>query len=714
MLFCAAALTLAACTNDLKETAQVSTRPSVTFEGGFAGADTKTAFTDADAASDKLVWSKDDAIGIFTVIGDETENVNCRADLLRSSIGSANGVFIPEESTSEDFVGLTIPEKTTETFLIYYPFSSKTDINVDDFKIHSAVAAEQTQAAVNDQEIGKNGFAYAFSTVEPEAKKVNFTLTHALAYVRFVVSTSDYAEYMLKSVQIYDADATAVIAGDYAFNVESKAVEVSETAAGHSAKISLSDDAAFQAIGTGKQELYLTLLPGADLTSAKMYVVVTFINQKGETVSIPMELKNKGVLKAATMSTIDLGSVNASSNTFAWYQPVEKRNLVGGWCYGAQNTYFVQRSETADTWTPITFEVKARGDFSQVAEPKYVGIISSGDVGNNGLIRLSDGTMAYNSKPTTEVSSSYEVTVEMAPDSKNCGSSAYGVISIYDASYNLLWSYMINSYLAGEEPMSNDYPQIGKSVMDRNLGAKRPATKEAIPEKGTWGAYFQWGRPTPLMWSNSGQTHYIGAFVTEDTDLKAALAKPYIKWGATKGDSWSSGGKWYVGETRNLWGCNNSEDGNFDTTTDMGKTVYDPCPAGYRVISGDVIDYAVKYGVRNEIEHTDITATADILFAGVASVVQIPLGNDKYDYWIYNGAHWGSTASWGNRASSTNKHAAIYWSNSPVGGNAYCLEHCYFSAGYGGADGDKDGKQTFTGNQAHGFSVRCMVDTDNR
>ncbi len=715
MLFCAAALTLAACTNDLKETAQVSTRPSVTFEGGFAGVDTKTAFTDADAASDKLVWSKDDAIGIFTVSGDETANVNCRADLLRSSIGSANGIFIPEESTSEEFVGLTIPEKATETFLIYYPFSSKTDINVDDFKIHSAVAAEQTQAAVNDQEIGKNGFSYAFSKVEPSAKKVNFTLTHALSYVRFVVSTSDYAEYMLKSVQIYDADSKAVIAGDYAFDVEKKAIEVSETADGHSARISLSDDAAFQAIGSGKQELYLTLLPGVDLTSAKMYVVVTFINEKGETVSIPMELKNKGALKAATMATVDLGSVNASSNTFAWYQPVEKRNLVGGWCYGAQNSYFVQRSETENEWTSITFEVKARGDFSQVAEPKYVGIISSGDVGNNGLIRLTDGTTAYNSQPTTEVSSAYEVTVEMAPTSKNCGSSAYGVISIYDAKYNLLWSYMINSYLSGEAPKANAYPTIGKSVMDRNLGAKRPATKELIPEKGTWGAWFQWGRPTPLMWSNSNQTHYDGALVTEDTDLKAALAKPYIKWGTAKGDGWNASGKWYVGEARNLWGCNNSEDGSyFDTTTDMGKTVYDPCPAGYRVISGDVVDYAIKYGVRNEIDHTDVTATDDILFPGVASVVQIPLGSDSYDYWIYQGAHWGSSNKWGNRTSSTNKHGALYWSNSPVGNNAYCLEHCYFSAGYGGVDGDKDGKKTYTGNQCHGFSVRCMVDTDNR
>ncbi len=712
MLFCAAALTLAACTEEIRETAQVSARPSVTFEGGFANADTRVAFTDGDAATNKLVWSKDDAIGIFTISG-ETVNINCRADLLRSSIGAANGVFIPEESTSEDFVGLEIPSSGTDQFLIYYPYSSKTDISVDDGLIHATLSAEQTQTEVNDRQIGKNGFSYAVTSVEAAAKKVNFSLNHTLSYVRFIVSTSDYSAYMLKSVQIYDADRKAVLTGDYTFDPQNKTVSTAQTGSS-TAKITVSDDAAFQAIGSGKQELYLTLLPGANLSSADMYVVVTFVNEKNETVSIPMQLNNKGTLKAATMATVDLGSVNASSNAFAWYQPVEKRNLVGGWCYGAQNTYFVQRSENADEWTPVTFEVKARGDFSQVAEPKYVGIISSGDVGNNGLIRLSDGTVAYSSKPTTEVSSTYEVTVEMAPVSKNCGSSTYGVISVYDAEYNLLWSYMINSYLQGEEPKANEYPGTGKSVMDRNLGAKRPATLDIIPAGSqTRSAYFQWGRPTPLMWSNSGQTHYKGALVTEDTDLKAALAQPFIKWGASKGDGWTSNGNWYVGEARDLWGCNNTEDAFYDPANDMGKTVYDPCPAGYRVISGDVIEYATKYGVRNEADHTDITPADQVLIKGI-SVLQIPLNGGNYDYWVYAGGHWGSSSSWGNRTTRNDRAAAIYWSNSPYQTNAYFLEHCYLSSGYAGADGDKDGKKTFTGNKAHGFAVRCMVDTDNR
>lgn len=713
MILCTAALALAACTNELTETVGTSTQPAVTLEGGFTWAGTKTAFTDAEAPTNKLVWSKDDAIGIFTVAG-STSNINYKANLLRSSIGATNGVFIPEAPASEEIAGLQLPESGSDNFFIYYPYSTTTDINVDDFKIHSTVSDLQIQAEVSDQEIGKNGFAYGVAKVAADTKKINFTLTHAMSYLRFVVATSDYSAYMLKSVQLYDVAGEAVLAGDYTFDVANSTVEAVKTkgATKSSAKVTLADGAKFQAIGSGKQELYLTLIPGADLTPSSVYAVVTFVNEKGETVSIPMELTKKGKLAAGTMTTVDLGSVNASSNAFSWYEPVEKRNLVNGWCYGAQNSYFVERSGEGN-WNQVTFDVKARGDFSQVAEPKFVGIISSGDVGNNKLIRLSDGTNTYNDKPTTPVTDNYEVTVEMAPTSQNCGSSAWGVVAVYDKDYNLLWSYMINSYEPGEEPKANVYPGTGKSVMDRNLGAKRPSTKEMIPAKGDWGAWFQWGRPTPLMWSNGNQNHYNGSLVNEDIDLKAALAKPFIKWGYAKGDGWNSNGNWYVGEFRNLWGGNATED-FYDKNNDMGKTVYDPCPAGYRVASGEVIDYAIKYGKRNEIDHADVTPKDDILFPNIASVVEIPLDGEAKDYWIYCGAHWGSNGSWGNRTGSTNKAGALYWSNSPVGNQAYVLQHCYFSAGYGGAAGDKDGKKTFTANRAQCLSVRCMVDTENR
>ena len=120
MIFCTAALALAACTNELTETVGNSTQPAVTLEGGFSWADTKTAFTDAEASTNKLVWSKDDAIGIFTTSG-TTNNINYRAYLLRSSVGATNGVFIPEEPVSEEVPGLQIPETGSDNFLIYYP-----------------------------------------------------------------------------------------------------------------------------------------------------------------------------------------------------------------------------------------------------------------------------------------------------------------------------------------------------------------------------------------------------------------------------------------------------------------------------------------------------------------------------------------------------------------------------------------------------------------
>ena len=71
---------------------------------------------------------------------------------------------------------------------------------------------------------------------------------------------------------------------------------------------------------------------------------------------------------------------------------------------------------------------------------------------------------------------------------------------------------------------------------------------------------------------------------------------------------------------------------------------------------------------------------------------------------------WGSNATWGNRTSSTNKHAAIYWANSvdPTALNqGVMLEYCYFSA-------ETQFNARHASSRAHGFAIRCQKDEKGR
>ncbi|MCI2083206.1 MAG: fimbrillin family protein [Bacteroidales bacterium] len=692
--------------NDIVST--LNNKGHVTLEGKFSQPDTKTVFGEADNGVYNLTWTRGDAIGIFTLSG-TTANINQKATLFNASSGQAEGVFLPEEVAADDTtgqLGLQIPETGSDQFLIYYPYVDGTDINVDDILIHSQIDEYQTQDAVNDKQIGKNGFSYGITTVSADTKKIDFTLTHAMAYIRFVVSSNEFSTYALKSVELFDKDGNAKLSGEFTFDPFTYAVTPVEGKTNPSAKVTADNDV-FSVLGDDPGELYLTVLP-CDLTNSNLYAVVTFEDSNNSSVSIPMQLTEKGNLPAGSMTTITLSNVSSSSNSFAWYEPDEPRALVDGWCYGAQNTYLVQRSPNEGEWTELTFDVKARGDFSKVEEPKYYGMISTGDVGNNGLVLLGNGNK-YESVPTTPVSDDYKITVKVAPESQNCGSSAYGVVSIYDADYKVIWTFMIQAYFSDDVPSDIEYPGTGFSLLDRNLGAKYSATKEGIENKGSFAAYFQWGRPVPFMWSNSNQTHYSQRYVTEDTDLETVISNPSIIFASTPtGLDYTSNGDWKMGEHRlDMWGAVNKTDSWYDPEVSGEKTIYDPCPKGYRVASGEVLAQVKTKGERNEIDHTDITETDKIEFPSIASVVKYPLGDDKYDYWIYAGGHWGSNSSWGNRTTSNNRHAYLYWANcTSINSNrASVLEGCYFSSGWGTGDDAV---------RSQSFAVRCMKDENDK
>ena len=160
------------------------------------------------------------------------------------------------------------------------------------------------------------------------------------------------------------------------------------------------------------------------------------------------------------------------------------------------------------------------------------------------------------------------------PDSLQPGNA---LIAALDKDENIIWSWHI-WIPASEIGTIGDYNISKKYLMDRNLGAivKTEPVANGIADLRSVGLYYEWGRKDPFVgykWGPDDGAVEVGISgasgrnkAKSETQMTVAesIAAP-TTFVAYKGD-------WLAGDHDNeLWG--NSGD----------KTIYDPCPAGYRV-----------------------------------------------------------------------------------------------------------------------------------
>ena len=149
------------------------------------------------------------------------------------------------------------------------------------------------------------------------------------------------------------------------------------------------------------------------------------------------------------------------------------------------------------------------------------------------------------------------------------------VIAAKDALGNILWSWHI--WLT-DQPKEQVYNNNAGTMMDRNLGATRatPGDVRAL------GLLYQWGRKDPFLGSSSINSNTIAestinwpeavASSSETGTVDYAILNPttFVT------GSYSSAYDWlFASRDYTLW-----------TTSDKTKSIYDPCPAGWRVPDG--------------------------------------------------------------------------------------------------------------------------------
>lgn len=220
------------------------------------------------------------------------------------------------------------------------------------------------------------------------------------------------------------------------------------------------------------------------------------------------------------------------------------------------------------------------------------------------------------------------------------------LIAVKDADENILWSWHL--WLTDYDPESDNvtYPD-GSVMMDRNLGAKGNGEEDAYD---AYGMFYQWGRKEPLIMSDAatstsnastyGPLNTSVSFTTVDCDEETGTIGYALKFPLRiiKGVE-ESGYDWlYSAHDASLWAAT--------------KTMYDPCPAGWKVPASSVWN-GIEDKTEGEFEggwtfNFDGQSTF-YPAAGRRSFSRGMLTNVNHDGTPYTGYYWSTSSAASNK-----------------------------------------------------------------
>ena len=183
----------------------------------------------------------------------------------------------------------------------------------------------------------------------------------------------------------------------------------------------------------------------------------------------------------------------------------------------------------------------------------------------------------------------------------------YGNVGLaaYDANGKILWSWHIWIQPEVKVKRLGDY-----TVMDRNLGATyAPENDYSFKAENLYanlGLYYQWGRKDPFFPPNSSfsgtNTDYwfkkdrngtwermSNNTVTSKGSIPQSVENPTSFFDSGSNTYWQTTYNSPTGEANDFWGYVGSAGTKGDS---FAKTMYDPCPPGYRVMQHDVFQSA--------------------------------------------------------------------------------------------------------------------------
>ena len=300
------------------------------------------------------------------------------------------------------------------------------------------------------------------------------------------------------------------------------------------------------------------------------------------------------------------------------------------------------------------------------------------------------------------------------------GNALIGVFSGADGSGTLLWSWHIwateydpetdnDTYVTRALTASGNIAQTSSrsyTVMKYNLGADATS---AVGTVGRFGLLYQWGRKDPFVgaktvsstmtdyadtynasgyaWDNQKNSDVISS-ATADASIAYAIQHPttFLYYSVSPYD-WMNVTS-YAEQRDNLWGNPNTKATR--PNQDLGKkSIYDPCPVGWRVVPQDTWTMFAKNGTGGTGEQN---VSGDFTFGWN---FYIDASNSKTAFYPVAGFRFSGSGQLFGVGSD-----GYVWSSSPyLGGNTNGSHLRFFSTGV---------NPLYNGSRSFGFGVRCV------
>ncbi len=245
------------------------------------------------------------------------------------------------------------------------------------------------------------------------------------------------------------------------------------------------------------------------------------------------------------------------------------------------------------------------------------------------------------------------------------------LVAVKNTSGRIIWSWHI---WATDQPRNQIYTNSNGTfvVLDRNVGAIRADRGVGEVWKESIGTVYFWGRKDPFI---SEDTYSKG---NTSLTIDESIANPTVSHST---NSWSAGrSSWTTVLNTGLW-------------SDSQKTIYDPCPVGYRVATANVwTGFTTTNTTSSNIDDFNIKGGYDHGF-------QFYINSEKTETAWYPMTHY---IDWqGNYKAVASE--ARYWTSTYTGDT----NKQFWGFNYN-SDTDTKVMMTDKNSDGHAYSVRCI------
>ena len=665
MIIAAAMLTALACTKaEMAEKAESPSKEGVTVFSGVLAPASKISIGEKEGNAYKALWEAGDVLDVIKT----ADGSSLGTATLTDGAGSSNGKF--------ELPG-TIADGTT-VHLVYRS---------------EGVATDQTQAAAGSSSFKDYAYAVSGDITVNNGKAETATLVHQTAVIKVSVSAGAALQGATVSKLILRCIGGTLSGTDKDY-----------------VQVTLATPLTLSATA---QDIWAIAAPYN--ATGKEIDVALVITKGGETYTLPIGFTGKAI-EANKVSSFPLANIT-DNDCVAWYAPHDARLMPGpGYGYGEANCYLIQyktATYTGATLSPdsnipdhVDIDFRARGDFLKVDKPdgvtfEWVKKIGTSTVYN---IQTSGYTECYVNSFSIGTPSNYSVTIT------NTGAYAGAPILSMKKGDKVLWAWSLwNISADGTRFGSTDITGTTYKLANMDIGqnttdfvtwaSNKNGSNPDLNFRTTF--YYQWGRPTPIFWSSWPTNNYYSpssfnvSLVQNPLTIEESISNPGRMILNQAQGTTDRTSKWTNDNDGDLWGGNMKN----DMTAAGEKSIYDPCPKGWRAA-----DPAVYDALLNTTSGDKTTAGGYYTYSSIAPTNKFTIPGRFEDYIATNGriatmgaANNGTTATNGNR-----------WTNF-AGGNGGAQARAYQN------DANTAGNnKTAAFNKAAAMPVRCIVDDENR